>query len=160
MARMRTPKIERTALICAVDLLSRQDHSETRLRQKLTLRKYSDDDINDAIEKLKKYNYLNDQRACSNQFELMYQSNRYSVKQICYKLYQLGFDKQLIDSCKPENYEEHDEATAIHLLKSKFKSVPEDKKILQFLSTKGFSYSTISAAANEFKNSMTYIKNI
>ena len=157
MAQTRTPKTDRTALICAVDILARQDQSETRLRQKLALRKYSEDEINDAIEKLKKYNYLNDQRACSNQFELMYQSNRYSVKQICYKLYQLGFDRQLIDSCKPEDYEEHDEATAFHLLKSKFKTIPEDKKILQFLSTKGFSYSVISIAADKFKNSLNIL---
>ena len=157
MAQTRNPKIDRTALVCAVDLLARQDQSENRLRQKLTLRKYPEDEINNAIEKLKKYNYLNDQRACSNQFELMYQSNRYSVKQICYKLYQLGFDQQLIDSCKPEDYEEHDEAAALHLLKSKFKSIPEDKKILQFLSTKGFSYSVVSAAADEFKNSMNCV---
>lgn len=154
MARTRKPKIDRTALICAVDLLARQDQSENRLRQKLIDRKYSEDEINDAIEKLKKYNYLNDERACSNQFEIMYQSNRYSVRQISNKLFQMGFSKELIASFTPENYDEHDELTAIRFLKSKFKTLPENKKMWQFLSTKGFAYSVVSNAIEKFKIDM------
>ena len=153
MAR-KTPKIDRTALICAGDLLARQDQSESRLRQKLIDRKYSEDEINDAIEKLKKYNYLNDERACSNQFDIMYQSNRYSVRQISNKLFQMGFSKELIASFIPENYDEHDELTAIRFLKSKFKTLPENKKMWQFLSTKGFGYSVVSNAIEKFKSDM------
>ncbi len=145
-------KAEKTALIYATDLLARQDYSETRLRQKLALRKYSESEIDEAVEKLKKYNYLNDETACAYQFELMYQSNKYSVQQICAKLFKFGFETQLIEKCKPKDYEEHDERVAILMLCSKFKTLPENKKLWQFLSTKGFDYSTISAAVDEFKN--------
>ena len=143
---------DRTALICATDLLARQDHSESRLRQKLTTRKYTEEEINEAIEKLKKYNYLNDERACKNQFDLMYQSNRYSMRQICIKLLNLGFEEQLINKLKPEDYEEHDILVAVRLLKMKFKTLPENKKMQQFLYTKGFNYSVISSAIEQFKN--------
>ena len=138
--------------MCAADLLARQDHSEIRLRQKLATREYSEEEIDDAVEKLKKYNYLDDKRACANQFDLMYRSNRYSVLQICAKLFKLGFDQQLIEECKPDDCSEHDELTALKLLNAKFKTLPEDRKIQQFLATKGFDYSAISSAANKFKN--------
>ena len=137
----------------ATDLLARQDHSETRLRQKLAAREYPEDEIEDTISKLKKYSYLNDERACTNQFDLMYNSNKYSVRQICAKLFQLGFDQSLIEKCKPEDCSEHDELTALKLLKSKFKTLPEDRKIQQFLATKGFDYSSISSVADKFKDS-------
>ena len=145
-------KSEKTALMCAGDILSRQDHSEARLRQKLIFRKYSEEEIDDAIEKLKKYNYLNDERSCNNQFEIMYSSNRYSVRQICFKLVQLGFDDHLVESCVPKDYIEHDEVVAKRLLQVKFKTMPEDKKLWNFLSTKGFDYTTISSAINKFKD--------
>ena len=149
MKRQSNP--ERTALICATDLLARQDHSETRLRQKLTVRKYPQEEINEAIAKLKKYNYLNDERACSNQFDLMYQSERYSVRQICAKLLTLGFTEELIDKCKPENCDEHEELTAVRLLKMKFKKPTDTRKMQQFLYTRGFDYSIITSAVDKFK---------
>lgn len=149
MKRQNNP--DRTALICAVDLLARQDHSEARLRQKLATRKYSQEDIDEAIAKLKKYNYLNDERACSNQFDLMYQSERYSVRQICAKLFNLGFEEQLINKCKPESCEEHEELTAVRLLQMKFKKPTDVKKMQQFLYTRGFDYSVITSAVDKFK---------
>ena len=142
---------DRTALVCATDLLERQDHSEARLRQKLKVRKYAEEDINKAIDILKKYNYLNDERACSYQFDIMYQSNKYSMRQIHNKLLTLGFKEELIDKIKPEDYEEHEEAAAAHLLKTKFKKPTEIIKMQQFLYTKGFDYSIITSAVDKFK---------
>ena len=147
----RQNKTDRTALICAVDLLARQDHSEARLRQKLAIRKYSQEEINEAIAALKKHNYINDERACSYQFEIMYQSNKYSMRQIYSKLLNLGFKENLIDKFKPEDYEEHEEITATTLLKTRFKKPTEVKKLQQFLYTKGFDYSIISSAVEKFK---------
>ena len=146
----RPNESDRTALVCATDLLARQDHSEARLRQKLKIRKYSEEEIDEAINFLKKYNYLNDERACSYQFDIMYQSKRYSMRQICAKLLSLGFEEDLIYKCKPEDYEEHEEVTAVHLLQTRFKSPAEVKKMQQFLYTKGFDYSTISSAVDAF----------
>ena len=152
----KTLKNNRTALMYATDLLARQDHSETNLRRKLVNKEYPEDEINEAIEKLKKYKYLNDQRSCENQFDLLYRSNRYSIRQICFKLTKFGFDNELIENFKPEDCDEHDKFVAERLLKSKFKSIPEDKKMWNFLSAKGFEYSTISFAINKFKNDNFY----
>ena len=149
-------KSNKTALVYATDLLALQDYSETRLRQKLIDREYPEDEINDAIDKLKKYKFVDDERTCSSRFEMMYNSNRYSTRNICFKLSQLGFDEQLIRSCKPEDYSTHDEIVAEKLLRSKFKTMPDDnKKLWTFLSAKGFDYSIVSSAVNKFKNDNT-----
>ena len=147
-------KNNRTALMCATDFLARQDHSESRLRQKLKMRDYSPEDIEDAISKLKKYNYLNDQKACSAQFDLLYSSNKFSMRQIYVKLIKLGFDSQLIESLIPSDNDEHEKLTAVNLLHSKFKTAVEDKKMWQFLATKGFESSVVYSAVDEFKSSL------
>ncbi len=152
MRRQNNP--ERTALICATDLLARQDHSEVRLRQKLAVRKYPKEEIDDAIEKLKKYNYLNDERACGYQFDMMYQSNRYSMRQISAKLFTAGFKEELINKFKPEDYEEREERVAFHLLKAKYKNPTDIRKMQQFLYAKGFEYSIITSAVEKFQLDM------
>ena len=68
----------------------------------------------------------------------------------------LGFDSNLIESCKPEICDEHDEIVAELLLQSRFKVIPEDKKMWNFLSSKGFDYSIISFVVNKFKSDASY----
>ena len=147
-----TAKIKKTALMCAADLLSRQDQSESRLRQKLEMRNYSQTEIDNAISTLKQRNYLDDKSACANQFDIWYQSKRYSVRQICYKLVNLGFDYQLVESLMPKDFDEHDKAVAINMMRTKFKTLPEDNKIFQYLANKGFESSVVIEAVNEFKH--------
>ena len=145
-------RIDKPALMYAADLLKRQDYSELRLRQKLTQRNYPAEEIDDVIEKLTKYKYLNDKKMCLNQFELFYKSNKYSIRQIRIKLIKLGFNRQFIDSLIPDDVDEHENAAALKLLNSRFKILPDNKKMYQFLSAKGFDSSTIFSVIDEFKN--------
>ena len=142
----------KTALMKATDLLARQDQSERSLKRKLSARKYSPDEINDAVDKLKKHNYLDDRQTCARQFERLYAEGKLSLKQICAKLLQRGFDLPLIDKQIPEDVDEHERATALRTLRSKFKALPEDKKMWQHLSYRGFDGDAIAFAINEFKN--------
>lgn len=148
---MKKSLIKKTALMYASDLLSRQDQSEFRLKQKLLMKNYPADEVEDTISKLKQHNYLNDERACNNQFELMFKSKRYSVRQIQFKLMQLGFDDSLIQSCTPDDFSTHDFEVAIKFLQSKFKTLTDDKKMWSYLNTKGFDHSTIFNSINNFK---------
>ena len=149
-------RIDKPALMYAADLLKRQDYSELRLRQKLTQRNYPAEEIDDVIEKLKKYKYLNDKKICVNQFELFYKSNKYSIRQIRIKLIKLGFNRQLIDSLVPDDIDEHENTAALKLLNARFKTLPDNKKMYQFLSAKGFNSSTIFPVIDEFKNQFEY----
>ena len=145
-------KINRTALMCAADLLSRQEQSEARLRQKLAMRKYPQNEIDEAINKLKQNNYLDDKSTCENQFDILYQSKRYSAQQICFKLINYGFERQLVESFIPADIDEHDREVAVKMLRSKFKTLPDDRKMYQFLSTKGFNSSVASDSIDDFKS--------
>lgn len=132
--------------------MARQDQSEKVLKRKLSARKYSNDEIDDAIDKLKRHNYLNDEESCARQFEYFYADGKLSVKQIYAKLIQRGFDSALIEKQIPSNVDEHERAAAIRALRQKFKSLPDDKKMWQHLAYRGFDGDAIAHAVDEFKN--------
>ena len=142
----------KTALMKATDLLARQEQSERQLRQKLSARKYSDEEIDVAVETLKARRYLDDEATCGRQFERLYSSGKLSLKQIYVKLLHWGFDAGLIERQVPAVVDEHERAAALRVLTAKFKSVPEDKKMWQYLSTRGFDGDAITSAVDAFKN--------
>ena len=146
-------KQNKTALQKATDLLARQDQSSTVLRRKLLIRKYDASEVNEAIDKLKKANYLDDEEACRRQFENLYEEGKLSLRQIVYKLMQRGFDKNFIEQLIPDDADEHERLTAARLLEKKFKCV--DKKTFkakawQFLAARGFVGEVISSAIEDF----------
>lgn len=142
----------KTALMKATDLLARQEQSERQLRQKLSARKYSDEEIDGALETLKARRYIDDEATCGRQFERLYSSGKLSLKQIYVKLLHWGFDAALIDRQVPADVDEHERSTALRALTAKFKSVPEEKKMWQYLSTRGFDGDAIMSAIDAFKS--------
>ena len=101
--KQRQPRAEKTALVQAVDLLARQEHSTAKLREKLKRRGYEDDEITAAVERLTERGYLNDEAACAREFQYFYEASRLSVRQISLKLVQRGFDAALVRQCVPED---------------------------------------------------------
>ncbi|WP_119395344.1 regulatory protein RecX [Salinibius halmophilus] len=55
---------EKSAFEVGVDLLSRREHSQTELRQKIGQKGYESDDIEAAIERLVELGYQSDERFC------------------------------------------------------------------------------------------------
>ncbi len=151
----------KTALMKATDLLAYQEQSSKNLKRKLIARKYEEPEVDEAIEKLKQYNYLNDEDACRRQFEIFYKSGKLSVRQICVKLIQRGFDENFVRSLVPENAGEHDLKAAEILLEKKFDRRKFEKldakeklkyrnKIWQQLATRGFDGETVQNAMEKF----------
>ena len=141
---------KKTALQKATDLLARQDQSSVVLRRKLLARKYEAHEVDEAIYKLQKYNYLNDEELCRHQFENFYAEGKLSLRQILTKLIQRGFDKNFIEQLIPDDFEEHERLVAANMLAKKF---PRDEnfnpsKAWQFLSSRGFDREIISAILN------------
>lgn len=150
-------KENKTALMKAADLLSRQEQSSKILRQKLLLRKYSESEVDSAIETLQQRNYLNDEETCKRQFEILYSEERLSVKQICVKLIQRGFDSDFVKNLIPTDSDEHDKKIALRQAEKFFNTKDfselnaQDKfkmksKLYQKLAMKGFSSEIISFA--------------
>ena len=146
-------KQNKTALQKATDLLARQDQSSTILRRKLLIRKYDAAEVDEALAKLKKANYLNDAETCRRQFENLYAEGKLSVRQIVLKLMQRGFDKNFIEQLIPDDSDEHERLVAARLLEKKFTRM-DDKtfkaKAWQFLAARGFGGEIISSAVENF----------
>ena len=145
---------KKTALEKAAELLANLEQSSTILRQKLLIRKYDAAEVDEALDKLKKNNYLDDAEACRHQFENLYTEGKLSIRQIVVKLIRRGFDKDLIERLIPDDSEEHERLAAEKLLTKKFSRVEKfDKsKAWQFLSTRGFEGEIISSAIENFPN--------
>lgn len=102
-------------------------------------RNYDAQEVDEAIDKLKKYNYLDDEEICRRQFENFYADGKLSLRQILIKLIQRGFDKNFIEQLIPEDFEEHERLTAEKLLAKKFAGEKFDRiKAWQFLTARGF----------------------
>jgi regulatory protein len=136
----------------ATDLLANQEQSSTILRQKLLARRYDAAEVDDALAKLKKYNYLDDDAACRQQFENFYAEGKLSVRQIVVKLIQRGFDQNFIEQLIPADVDEHERLAASRALDKKFsRSEFNRAKAWQFLSSRGFDGDVISSAVENFQ---------
>lgn len=146
-------KQNKTALQKATDLLARQDQSSAILRRKLLIRKYDAAEVDEALAKLKKYNYLDDEETCRRQFENLYAEGKLSVRQIVAKLIQRGFDKDFIEQLIPDDSDEHERLVAARLLEKKFTHTDDNTfkaKAWQFLSARGFDGEIISSTVENF----------
>lgn len=147
---MEKGKPEKTALVYAVDLLARQEHSSGKLREKLRSKGYEEEDIELAIRRLEEKRYLNDAEICARQFRFLYDSSRNSVKQICAKLLQRGFERSMIRDCIPEDTGKREFQAALRCLSIKFKPGADQRKMLSSLSVKGFDADAARRAVEEF----------
>lgn len=144
-------KQKKSALAKATDLLANQEQSSAVLRRKLLARKYDVAEVDDALAKLKQYNYLDDAEACRRQFEIFYAEGKLGVRQIVVKLIQRGFDKNFIEGLIPDDADEHDLTAAARALEKKFTRGKVDRaKAWQFLAARGFDGEIISAAVENF----------
>ena len=141
---------KKTALMYAVDLLARQEQSEKRLREKLQRKGYEAEEIEAALARLHEKHYLNDEEACQHQFDYLYRESRSSVRQICLKLQQRGFEASLIRQCVPRDTFAREQKAALKNLSLKFKPSADQQKMLVSLYRQGFDTSVCREAVEEF----------
>lgn len=144
------PKSEKTALMYAVDLLARQEQSSKKIREKLKRKGYGDEETEAAIQRLEEKRYLNDGEACARQFRFLYTESRNSVKQICVKLMQRGFERSMITDCVPRDTYQRELTAALRCLSVKFKPSSDGRKMMANLCGKGFEVEVARAAVEQF----------
>lgn len=135
----------------SLDLLSRADCSEAVLRKKLALKNYLPYVIEDAINYVKSFNYINDERYAENY--LNFRSKTKSTHQLKMELISKGIDNCVIDNLLVDN--KSDEEAIRNLLKKKVKNIEEldkvkIKKIYAYLYRKGFSPELIRSELNDY----------
>lgn len=130
----------------AMYLLQKKDYTESQLRAKLQDGFYSDEIIDQVVEFLYGYHYLDDRRY-AEQF-LAIHGSEFTRSQIKTKLYQRGVTSELIDELL-EDFDLTDEKILINKIieKKRFDRSNADEKernrMVRHLLSKGFSYNVI-----------------
>lgn len=139
-------------------LITESEKTESRLREKLRKSgKYADDIIDEAMDFLKCYEYLDDRRYARRLIK-QYEGQK-SLKEIRQKLYQRGVNqkdiREVLSSYREEEDSEEQELTAIRrVIAKKYRDAEEienlerneKQKLYVSLVRKGFSYSLVQKA--------------
>ncbi len=137
----------KAAKLKALSLLTDMDRTEVQLRQKLKQKAYEDDVIEQALDYVKSFGYINDANYAQRFIE-----NRKKTKsrqEIAAMLSQKGVSRELIAEALEKYYDSEDALEAIrYLAEKKHYSVEhcsekEKKKIFDYLLRKGFYYDEI-----------------
>ena len=135
-------------------LLKDMDKTEKQIRDKLKLGDYPEDIINNAIEFLKKYGYVDDIRYAK--LYISSKQNSKSIKQIELELYKKGVNKENVSKVLLEMDLSNEEALNILIEKIIKKYDLNDKtqynKMCRYLLGKGFSYGEIQEALFKYTN--------
>lgn len=137
-------------------LLKDSDKTIKQVRDKLKIGFYPDDIIDETIDFLCKYKYLDDERYC--RLYIKSRMNSKSLKQIKADLFTKGIGKEVIDEVLQNESEDihFDNDKLLHglLHKKKYDPSIEDysykNKILSFLVRKGFNYDEVISAMNNY----------
>lgn len=135
----------------AYRFLSYRQRSKKEIVDKLKEKKFSDKIIEEVIEGLEGYNYINDTDFAFNWAEGRVRSRHIGPMILRSELLKKGISKDIVDKTIKEIYNKHNERSlAIDALNAKakiLKDIPEEKKkrrLYGFLAQRGFSYEIIN----------------
>lgn len=142
----------------AMHILEQMDRTEHQLREKLAKGEYPQECIDSAVEYVKKYRYLDDERFASSY--VRYHQEKLSRQQLLVKLSQKGVSKDIIAEALEMEYEA-DDGKKIRNLLSKRHFDPdntdrqENNKIYQYILRRGFKSSDILKEMRVFSENCT-----
>ncbi len=145
--------IPKRAKLRAMNLLQKRDYTEYKLREKLKEGQYSEEVIDEAVDYLKSYKYLDDERYADDY--IRYHLKDKSKARLKQDLMQKGISADIVDRVLSAAYEDENEDPEIQLCAKLLKkkhydsenmSYEEKQKIMAFLYRKGFSGDVIHRA--------------
>ena len=145
--------LSKRAKLRAMNLLQKKDYTEKQLREKLVEGQYPEKLVDEAIEYVKSYRYLDDERFVRDY--ITYHISDRSRARIIQDLVGKGVDKDLINEIANELYDEENqdpELSQITTLLNKKHYDPKNcdfkdkQKIMAFLARKGYSMEKIRKA--------------
>lgn len=145
--RNKTGKTEKSCYEAALHLLKYRGQSEMEMRRKLKERSYGEEDIEDTVDKLKHYGYVNDESLAEDVFRAFRSRRCYGNSYILQKMKARGLP------CPYRIPEEEERDNAFRLLAMRAKTMPSlltnYRKAASFLLRRGFSSSVILSALRE-----------
>lgn len=138
----------RRAFNSAEDYLSRRDHSEKELYEKLC-RKYPPAAAEAAIEKVKDLGLLDDERFAANYALELYEKKHFASHRILLELRRKGVDREIAENAV-EGLDKAGETRIIELLRGKYRAALSNEKgrrrAVNGLLRMGYAYPDIRAA--------------
>lgn len=152
----------RIAFNSAMNSLDYRDHSVREMKIKL-LRKFDEECVNSAIERLIELGLLNDERFAENFARELYEHKRFGKNRIKSELFQRGIASDIIN-CVLDEIFESEEADNIErivdIINRKYynKMIDENsrQKVFASLVRLGYGYSDIRQAMSEFSDDEYY----
>jgi regulatory protein len=131
-------------------ILSRRDHSEFEVRTKMKRKSFSVQQIDDALEKLKKLNLINDNNFAVMFVEYTLKMRAVGPKWLSHKLKQKGIESSVISSVLDEAYSfgrenELAKEAATKWRRTHQKHADDRERLTRYLLARGFSFNTISS---------------
>lgn len=127
--------------------------TENEIRNKCRQLKYDDDYIEEAIAYLKEAGYINDRIYIEKYIANVKILKHFSRNEIRMDLIRRGIDTDLIDfALENEELNEFELESASYLVNKKMKLGEDIEKVKRFLLNKGYSYSNVSKAIDNWNN--------
>jgi regulatory protein len=144
----------------AVNLLAYKPRSAKELRERLLEKDWTNEEIVDSVlEKLKEYNYLNDENFARELAASKLRQKPMGARVLKQKLALRKLDKETVDEAIEQAFEEAPEEEIIKLsvakrlrLKGKPETREDAKKFYDYLLRQGFSYDLVSQKMREMKS--------
>lgn len=152
----------RLAFNSAMFSLDMRDHSEREIRQKLS-RKYDENSVDTAVEKLLDLGLVNDRRYAELLTRELFERKRYGKNRVRSELYRKGIASEIVNEVL-EEYENENEPdnvqTIVDIIEKKYynKLIDEKsrQKVVASLVRLGYSFSDIRQAMREFSSDEFY----
>ena len=152
----------RLAFNSAMFSLDMRDHSEREIRQKL-MRKYDEQSVDSAVEKLIDLGLVNDRRYAELLTRELFERKKYGKNRVRSELYRKGIASDIVNEVLDE-YENENEPdnvqTIVDIIRKKYynKLVDEKsrQKVVAALVRLGYSFSDIRQAMREFSSDEFY----
>ncbi len=138
----------------ALNILSKASQSEKKMREKLK-DDFEEDTIDDIVDFLKKYNFINDNELASKIVTTNVNLNKYGKNKIKQNLYNKGLEKSSIDGAISEIDQDVEFENALYLAEKRYERVKKEDpkkayaKVANHLAYKGFSYDIIKSVLNK-----------
>ena len=148
----------RSAFDDACRSLARRRLTEAEIRRRL-LKRHCEDDINEALKKLKEYRFLDDEALIADYTRDRLKLSPRSAKLIEVELSRRGIEPDDFRRIFEREFPEYDELETAHRalvtkFKSLMKSTPQGRRerALRFLRSRGFSYEVMRAVWEEIQD--------
>ncbi|MCL2062677.1 MAG: RecX family transcriptional regulator [Firmicutes bacterium] len=134
----------------AANFLAYRMRSEKEVRDYLTKKQYAPAAIDDAVERLKEYRYVDDAEFARQYIDAY--RKRWGVLKIRYGLKSAGIDAQILQDALSEMPDQEDEAYALAVKYQKNKPDMDTRKLYAHLAQKGFNADTVRTVLEMLKN--------